>query len=174
MISENNILFNKLKAEFNSIYMDFITELYEYYFNEYDKSLEIYKKYNEIEGRFINKLKENYILSPQYQKWKHQHYIICENARNIVKQSKDEYILCKIEDFNNSYYTNIEQIANRILKKNLDINKIKIIKIDKDPKLINFIITDSKVTLYGRSIKAAQHSTKMTPHLRFIITEKEA
>ena len=40
------------------------------------------------------------------------------------------------------------------------------------PKLFELEVTDGNITLYARSIWAAEWSDKMIPHFRFIITNK--
>ena len=57
-------------------------------------------------------------------------------------------------------------------EKEFEFSKIKVNSISNDPKLFELEVTDGNITLYARSIWAAEWSDKMIPHFRFIITNK--
>jgi hypothetical protein len=54
----------------------------------------------------------------------------------------------------------------------LDINKIECSEVSEEYGKINVILDDGNKKLYCRAILAAEYSTLMRPHIRFIITEK--
>jgi hypothetical protein len=81
----------------------------------------------------------------------------------------DECVKDAEKDFDN----NINLIVERIFDKELDVTNIICSSPIIDKNRINLIITDGKKRLYCRAIIAAEFSTVMVPHVRFIVTEKK-
>jgi hypothetical protein len=81
----------------------------------------------------------------------------------------DECVKDAEKDFDN----NINLIVERIFDKELDVTNISCSSPIIDNNRINLIITDGKKRLYCRAIIAAEFSTVMVPHVRFIVTEKK-
>lgn len=81
----------------------------------------------------------------------------------------DECVKDAEKDFDN----NINLIVERIFDKELDVTNISCSSPIIDNNRINLVITDGKKRLYCRAIIAAEFSTVMVPHVRFIVTEKK-
>jgi hypothetical protein len=81
----------------------------------------------------------------------------------------DECVKDAEKDFDN----NINLIVERIFDKELDVTNISCSSPIIDKNRINLVITDGKKRLYCRAIIAAEFSTVMVPHVRFIVTEKK-
>jgi hypothetical protein len=117
-------------------------------FYEYYKS----KEYKRIEILRKTKSKEGMILSKY------------SNYKEYEKACVDEAI--------KQFELNIEAIAERVKEKGLNIENVTCKDVFDDPKFIEMRITDGDRSLWCRSILAAESSTKMIPHFRFIITER--
>ena len=143
-----NINYEKAEAEIDSI-KDKITDIK----NEIKKLNYINQKYEynaakEIYNTLNKKLsKINYILSFE----------------------KEIYVQKEINAGKDKYNSNINELAKRINKNNLNIESLNVTDINDDPKFISMIIEDGNKKLYARSIIAAEFSEYMVPHLRFII-----
>lgn len=68
---------------------------------------------------------------------------------------------------------NIKTLSARIMKEELDTDKLVVKSVHDDPKVFNMKITDGTKNLYCRSILAAMYSAYMIPHYRFIITNRK-
>lgn len=176
----------ELMQDFKVIYLKRIEEYakkqYKYYSSEEnlkklidakeaaEKEVEKYKeennirwiKYNDYKGRNL----ENNV----------------DKARNKISQFKgftkmyttEKMYLDKCrEDGEKTFANNIAAISERLIKDNLNIDNLSITNVKNDPKFFEMIITDGNKKLYLRSVFAAQFSTKMIPHFRFIITERK-
>lgn len=86
-----------------------------------------------------------------------------------VESFIDECVKDAEKDFDN----NINLIVERVFDKELDVTNISCSSPIIDNNRINLIITDGKKRLYCRAIIAAEFSTVMVPHVRFIVTEKK-
>ena len=84
--------------------------------------------------------------------------------------TSDDYVNRKVEDASRAFDRDVADLSQRLYKKNININTIKISEIHTDPKLFEMIVSDENVRFYCRSIIAATYSDKVTEHLRFIIT----
>lgn len=89
--------------------------------------------------------------------------------KHILSFKKEIYIEKEINSGKDKYNANINELALRINKKNLNIESLKVTNIHNDPKFISMIVEDGNKKLYARSIIAAENSQYMIPHLRFII-----
>ena len=90
----------------------------------------------------------------------------------ILNKTKIDFIQENREDAENTFNRNIANLAEKLYEKEFEFSKIKVNSISKDPKLFELEVTDGNITLYARSIWAAEYSDKMIPHFRFIITNK--
>lgn len=102
-----------------------------------------------------------------------------QKATNILKsdclkfENVDEYIKYKMEFIKNDWDEKLRKFADKCLKFGIDINKIEFIMNNTSVKECSFQIKDDDSRIiYGRCIWAAEDSDKVTPHIRFIVTEK--
>ena len=176
----------ELMQDFKVIYMKKIEEhaksQYKYYSDK--KNLEALEanvkaaqaaveKYKQEKG--IHWIKYNDYVGNQYEK-------VEEKARKKVAQFKaftkmytteKEYLDKCREDGEETFANNIASISERLIKDNLDVANITISDVKNDPKFFEMMLSDGTKKLYLRSVFAAQFSTKMIPHFRFIITERK-
>lgn len=105
-----------------------------------------------------------------------------DKARNKISQFKEfnrmyttekSYLDKCREDGEDTFAHNIASISERLIKDNLKVDSLSISDVKNDPKFFEMILTDGEKKLYLRSVFAAQFSTKMIPHFRFIITERK-
>lgn len=75
-----------------------------------------------------------------------------------------------VEDAEKKYKQDIEAIAEKVRRMNMEEELIEILSIESDPKHYDITLTDGSKTVHARSIFAAEFSEKVTPHYRFIIT----
>lgn len=68
---------------------------------------------------------------------------------------------------------NIKTLSDRIMREELNTDKLVVKSVHDDPKVFNMKITDGTKNLYCRSILAAMYSAYMIPHYRFIITNRK-
>ena len=90
----------------------------------------------------------------------------------ILNKTKVDFIQENREDAEQTFNHNIANLAEKLYAKEFEFSKIKVNSISNDPKLFELEVTDGNITLYARSIWAAEWSDKMIPHFRFIITNK--
>lgn len=82
----------------------------------------------------------------------------------------EKYIVWNVENAEKQYMSDINSVVERIQKKELDYNNLKVVNVFDDPKFFEMTITDGNQSLYARSIWAAENSEKVTAHYRFIIS----
>jgi len=85
-----------------------------------------------------------------------------------VKTYSEECVTKAKEEFEDS----IKELAFRIMKDELEVDKLEVKSVHDDPKIFKMKITDGTKNLYCRSIIAALGSSYMIPHYRFIITNR--
>lgn len=176
----------ELMQDFKVIYLKRIEEYakkqYKYYSDK--KNLDALEADVKAAQNVIEKYKEDNNIT--WIKWNDSKGRDLENkvekARNKVSQFKaftkiyttEKMYLdkCK-EDGEKTFANNIAAISERLIKDNLNIDNLSITNVKNDPKFFEMIITDGNKKLYLRSVFAAQFSTKMIPHFRFIITERK-
>lgn len=176
----------ELMQDFKVIYLKRIEEYakkqYKYYSSEENLKKLINAK--EAAENEVEKYKEeNNIRWIKYNDYKGRNLENnVDKARNKIAQFKGftkVYTTEKIyldkchEDGEKTFASNIAAISERLIKDNLNIDNLSITDVKNDPKFFEMIITDGNKKLYLRSIFAAQFSTKMIPHFRFIITERK-
>lgn len=176
----------ELMQDFKVIYLKRIEEYakkqYKYYSTE--SNLKKLIDIKEAAEKKVEKYKEeNNIRWIKYSDYKGRELEnAVEKARNKVNQFKaftkmyttEKMYLdkCRI-DGEKTFANNIAAISERLIKDNLNIDNLSITDVENDPKFFEMIITDGNKKLYLRSVFAAQFSTKMIPHFRFIITERK-
>ena len=157
--------------EFKKIFLEKVKISSEELYNKIPENVNnIYDKIRQ----FTNKLKNNEIsykeyndsIKPLENNWFYKY------GRSIVHRFKTvkEYISYRLDEAEKEFDESLMGIANRVSKKEFDINNIKISEVKNDPKFFEMVITDGKKTLHARSIIAASYSSYMKEHLRFILT----
>ena len=176
----------ELMQDFKVIYLKRIEEYakkqYKYYSTE--SNLKKLIDIKESAEKAVEKYKEdNNIRWIKYNDYKGRELEnIVDKAINKVNQFKaftkmypteKSYLDKCHEDGEKTFANNIAAISERLIKDNLNIDNLSITNVKNDPKFFEMIITDGEKKLYLRSVFAAQYSTKMIPHFRFIITERK-
>lgn len=176
----------ELMQDFKVIYLKRIEEYakkqYKYYSSE--ENLKKLIDVKEAAEKEVEKYKEeNNIRWIKYNDYKGRNLENnVDKARNKISQFKgftkmyttEKMYLDKCrEDGEKTFANNIAAISERLIKDNLNIDNLSITNVKNDPKFFEMIITDGNKKLYLRSVFAAQFSTKMIPHFRFIITERK-
>ena len=176
----------ELMQDFKVIYLKRIEEYakkqYKYYSSEENLKKLIDAK--DAAEKEVEKYKEeNNIRWIKYNDYKGRNLETnVDKARNKISQFKgftkmyttEKMYLDKCQkDGEHTFANNIAAISERLIKDNLNIDNLSITNVKNDPKFFEMIITDGNKKLYLRSVFAAQFSTKMIPHFRFIITERK-
>ena len=84
-----------------------------------------------------------------------------------------DYIKDCEKNASDEFEGNIRTLSDRIMREELNTNKLVVKSVHDDPKVFNMKITDGTKNLYCRSILAAMFSSYMIPHYRFIITNRK-
>ena len=143
------------------------------YFIEKKQNLKI--KLDEVEARLKKEDSWRYMYSPEYREIDKSISRVSESINElkmILKKTKADFIQENREEAENTFNRNIANLAEKLYEKEFEFSKITVNSISKDPKLFELEVTDGNITLYARSIWAAEWSDKMIPHFRFIITNK--
>ena len=82
----------------------------------------------------------------------------------------EKYVEWNVENAENQYMSDINSVVERIRKRELDYDNLKVVNVFEDPKFFEMTITDGNQSLHARSIWAAEYSEKVTAHYRFIIS----
>ena len=82
----------------------------------------------------------------------------------------EKYVEWNVENAEKQYMSDINSVVERIRKRELDYDNLKVVTVYDDPKFFEMTITDGKQSLHARSIWAAEYSEKVTAHYRFIIS----
>lgn len=97
-----------------------------------------------------------------------------KNYFNVVlSDGEKNYVEKSIEDSKRRYNICMDELSKRINEKEMVVYDLKVNYITSDPKLYEMVITDGGKRLYARSIWAAEYSEKVTPHYRFLITNRK-
>lgn len=143
------------------------------YFIEKRRNLEV--KRDEVVNRLKAENGWRYMYEPEYKEIDGSINRLSESINKlkmILNKTKIDFIQENREDAENTFNRNIANLAEKLYEKEFEFSKIKVNSISKDPKLFELEVTDGNITLYARSIWAAEWSDKMIPHFRFIITNK--
>lgn len=84
-----------------------------------------------------------------------------------------DYIKDCEKNASDEFEDNIRTLSHRIMREELNTDKLVVKSVHDDPKVFNMKITDGTKNLYCRSIFAAMFSSYMIPHYRFIITNRK-
>ena len=84
-----------------------------------------------------------------------------------------DYVQDCEKNASDEFQDNIKTLSDRIMREELDTDKMTVKSVHDDPKVFNMKITDGTKNLYCRSILAAMFSSYMIPHYRFIITNRK-
>lgn len=176
----------ELMQDFKVIYLKRIEEYAKKQYNYYSSEENLKKLIDAKEAveKEVEKYKEeNNIRWIKYNDYKGRNLETnVDKARNKISQFKgftkmyttEKMYLDKCQkDGEHTFANNIAAISERLIKDNLNIDNLSITNVKNDPKFFEMIITDGNKKLYLRSVFAAQFSTKMIPHFRFIITERK-
>ena len=88
------------------------------------------------------------------------------------KYTEKEYIDECVNHATEEFESSIKELSDRIVKDELEVDKLEVKSVHDDPKIFKMKITDGTKNLYCRSIIAAEFSSVMIPHYRFIITNR--
>jgi hypothetical protein len=147
------------------------------------KMTEVYEKYSEKYNELTAQMRAlgtSFVSnSPEYEAYRKLYderavFTKAMNKARLVAQcSLDDFIKKTIAEAEETFNKNINTLAYKISEKNIDVQMMKVSHIEDDPKLFEMLISDGKIGLYARSIWAAEWSEKVTPHFRFIITDRK-
>ena len=138
------------------------------------------KKFNEVNDKLNSMLNNNnhsdaskfimevYSAKAKYQK-KMSAYLKLKHFKNKYPTVQD-FVDYSLKELENRHNKNIITLADRINRKHINIEKMKVISVKVDPNLYDMTITDDVEYLHCRSIWCAQYSDKVTPHYRFVIS----
>ena len=164
--------------EFKKIYLkrveDNAKDLYEHLPNEIIQMTARLKKMEEDYDKKKNEVKgytARWNLYKPIEKYANQ----LSQKKAILKRytTAKEFITACLDDAEKTFKGNVEALAHRVYEKKFDVDKIKVSNVKDDPKIFKLMIEDDTKKLYCRSILAAQFSSKMTPHFRFIMTDRK-
>lgn len=86
------------------------------------------------------------------------------------KWNEKAYIDDEVDQAERRYKQDMEAVADKVRRMRMDEKAIDVESIDQDPKHFDIWLTDGEKRVHARSIFAAEFSTLVTPHYRFIIT----
>lgn len=98
---------------------------------------------------------------------------IKENA-GFEADGEQKWIARQREEAEQKFNADICVLADKIRLKSINEDKMSLEYASNDPKHIEICINDGTTALHARSILAAENSVLVTPHFRFIVTEKVA
>lgn len=188
-------LFADLEKKFHEKMADFkvayLNEAEEYGRQYYAKCPSIIEKYTEIVKKYdmdMDARKKEVREDPNitYSYWHDYQYNALDHARSkaskvlneakmtLKRYTEDTYAQKERDDAEDRFNHNVKALVQRVVEKGLILDKIEIFGICEDPKFFEMHITDGNFNLYARSIWAAEGSSYVTPHFRFIITNKKS
>lgn len=190
-IQENTPKTRTVKDEIFDSLVNKFTELLEDYKKEYLKRVKDFakNKYSDTLPKDLEELKKKRDESRkrldsldwrkdrvEYNREYEIHRKLSSKIERIVKffekYTEKEYIDECVENATEEFENNIKTLSDRIVKDELDIDKLEVKSVHDDPKVFNMKITDGTKNLFCRSILAAEYSSYMIPHFRFIITNR--
>ena len=143
------------------------------YLTEKRRNLKI--KMDEVTERLKSEHGWRYVYEPEYKELEESNSRLSKSINElkmILNKTKVDFIRENREDAENTFNRNIANLAEKLYAKEFEFSKITVNSISNDPKLFELEVTDGNITLYARSIWAAEWSDKMIPHFRFIITNR--
>lgn len=162
-------LLNKELASFKSEWYAVTIEGYSNYFDR------VLKAYNELAAEYkaIEKKRDTYADWNSYVTELNKVYAKIEKVRWAKKMNKDAYMEQTAKELETYWTDSIHILADKLVKYEIDINKISF----TFPRMsggINVLIKDGKNRVIdARLIWAAEYSQIVTPHTRYIVTERK-
>ena len=174
-------LTTKLGTELEDFKKEYLKKVEKSADQTYDKLPEeiefMTKKLKEMEDEFEEKRKEikgymaRYYAQEPIRKYSSK--LAQKKAIIIRYKTKKEFIDECLNDAEKTFRGNVDALAHRLYDKKFNVEKIKISNVKDDPKIFKLLIEDDTKKLYCRSILAAEFSSKMVPHFRFIMTDRK-
>ena len=135
------------------------------------------KNLEEMEAEYEEKKKElkgymaRYYAEEPVRKYRNK----VDSKKAILRRftTKKSFIDYCIDEAEKTFKGNVDALAHRVYEKKFDVENIKVSNVKDDPKIFKLMIEDGKQKLYCRSILAAEFSSKMIPHFRFIMTDRK-
>lgn len=141
----------------------------------FPKDLESLKKKREESSNRLDKLdwrKNRSEYNAEYKIYSSLNTKIERLAKILEKYTEKTYAEECIKKATEEFEGSIKELASRIMKDELEVDKLEVKSVHDDPKIFKMKITDGIKNLYCRSIIAAMNSSYMIPHYRFIITNR--
>ncbi len=125
----------------------------------------------ERKNNFENKKHIVEILKPQLEDW-HDDFI--KSIQNYLENHGVNNVDRRVDDAEKAYNEHLWSIAERIMDFDVDVSNLKVEYVDYDRRIFRLGVSDGSHNVYARSIWAAEYSEKVTPHFRFIVTDKKS
>lgn len=93
-----------------------------------------------------------------------------EIMANNYDWNKEEYVNDELERAEKKYKQDIEAVADKVRRMQMNEKNLEVQSIAHDPKHFDIWLNDGEKKVHARSIFAAEYSVLVTPHYRFIIT----
>jgi len=190
-IANNTPKTRTAKDEIYDSLVNKFTELLSDYKEEYLKKVEAFakKRYTEILPKELEDLKKKRKESRERldkldwrkdrNEWNSEYKIktsldskVERISKIFEKYTQKEYIDECVDHAKEEFEASIKELSSRIIKDELEVDKLEVKSVHDDPKIFKMKITDGTKNLYCRSIIAAEFSSVMIPHYRFIITNR--
>lgn len=105
------------------------------------------------------------------EEWKKAYVVIHSDCQRF--DTVDLYVEYKLKEVEMDWDAKLRTFADKCLKFGLNMDKVEFIINNTSIKECEFMLKDdSSRVVYGRCIWAAEYSEVVTPHIRFIVTEK--
>ena len=170
--------FNNLLSDFRKTYLDRVRKSANAKYTNLPDEIKDLKKQKKVLDKRYDELSKDRTRSYRDRASVYRSIEKLDGKINSFKYILKKYTLKQyedacIEEANKQFDVNVRNLSDRVKDKGFDIEKIDVTHVDTDPKIFEIMITDGKKKLYCRSILAAEYSTKMIPHFRFIMTERK-
>ena len=174
-------LITKLSSELEDFKKEYLKRVEESANRAYDnlpgEIEKMSKRLKEMEAEYEEKKKElkgymaRYYAEEPVRKYRSK----VEQKKSILRRytTKKSFVDACLDDAEKTFRGNVDALAHRVYEKKFDVEKIKVSNVKDDPKIFKLMIEDGTKKLYCRSILAAEFSTKMIPHFRFIMTDRK-
>lgn len=168
--------FNVLLKDFKVYYLNLVKEHGEF---TYDTKVESFPKLKNLlveAEEAYDSLRYNYEVSKEEKNQKYNRYKEVRDSYNKCRAfltrfpTKEKYIEYCLEEGENDFNNNINVLTERVMRKELNYDKITVTNVETDPKIFKMNISDGNITLFARSIFCAVGSIYKSPHFRFIIS----
>ena len=159
----NNVIRNILLKDMVGFHDAYIAKVTKWAIMQYPKIIEIKNETREQLDKLPKDVKYN-VYRPLKNKY--------DRAVALLTRfdTIEKYVEWNVENAENQYMSDINSVVERIRKRELDYDNLKVVNVYDDPKFFEMTITDGNQSLHARSIWAAEYSEKVTAHYRFIIS----